>query len=196
MKKSINFLLIAAISFMISGCSLFNNTSTLNTKDDNVITTGNLDSRAEEEQEPTNTVDNTQTITLYFGNSNANKVVAEKREVEVSKGQLIEEVIFLELMKGPTTTGLHPVIPKGTRILSVTTKDGICTLDLSSEFVDNHPGGTAGESMTLNSIICSLTELSNVKKVQFLIDGQKRDYYTHSVFDQPFERTADMIGKQ
>ena len=135
-------------------------------------------------------------LILYFGNSNADKVVAEKREVEITKGESVEKTIFLELMKGSVNKGLYPVIPQGTRILSVKTKDGICTLDLSSEFVDNHPGGTAGESMTLNSIVCSLTELSNVKKVQFLIDGQKRESYTHAVFDQPFERNADMIGKE
>jgi hypothetical protein len=35
------------------------------------------------------------------------------------------------------------------------------------EFVDNSPGGTAGESMTLNSVVNSLTELSYVKKIQF-----------------------------
>lgn len=136
------------------------------------------------------------TVTLYFGNANADKVVAEKREVEVLKGESLERVVFLELMKGPVTKGLYAPIPKGTRLLSVKTKDGLCTLDLSSEFVDNHPGGTAGESMTLNSIVNSLTELSGVKKVQFLIDGQIRTTYPHAVFDKPFARDESMIGKQ
>ena len=135
------------------------------------------------------------TLTLYFGNSNADKVVAEERDATVSKGDSIEEAIILELMKGPESKDLHPVIPEGTRLLSVKTGDGLCTLDLSKEFVDNHPGGTAGESMTLNSIVNSLTELSTIRKVQFLIEGEKREVYTHTEFDKPFSRNTGIIGK-
>ena len=135
------------------------------------------------------------TLTLYFGNSNADMVVAEKRSVTVNKGDSIEKAIILELMKGPESKELNPVIPEGTKLLSVGTKDGLCTLDLSKEFVDNHPGGTAGESMTLNSIVNSLTELSTIKKVQFLIDGEKREVYTHAEFDMPFLRNTGIIGK-
>ena len=135
------------------------------------------------------------TITLYFGDSNAEKVIAEKREVELSKGEQLERIIFLELMKGPQTDGLHGTVPKGTKLLSVRTSNGLCTLDLSKEFVDNSPGGTAGESMTLNSVVDSMTELSYIKKVQFLIDGQKREIYTHAIFDEPFSRNENIIGK-
>lgn len=135
------------------------------------------------------------TITLYFGDSNAEKVIAEKREIELSQGEQLERIIFLELMNGPKTDGLHATIPKGTKLLSIRTGNGLCTLDLSKEFVDNSPGGTAGESMTLNSVVNTLTELSYIKKVQFLIDGQKREIYTHAIFDQPFSRKEDIIGK-
>ena len=135
------------------------------------------------------------TITLYFGDSNAEKVMAEKREIELSKGEQLERIIFLELMKGPETDGLHAAIPEGTKLLSIRTSNGLCTLDLSKEFVDNSPGGTAGESMTLNSVVNSMTELSYIKKVQFLIDGQKRDIYTHAIFDEPFSRNENIIGK-
>lgn len=135
------------------------------------------------------------TLTLYFGNSNADAVVAEKREVAVTKGGSLEKAIFQELMKGPKTKGLEPVIPKGTKLLSVETKDGLCTLNLSKEFIDNSPGGTAAESMTINSVVNSLTGLANVKKVQFLIEGKKRETYTHVIFDQPFSRNEAIIQK-
>jgi len=135
------------------------------------------------------------TITLYFGNDNADKVVAEKRQVAVTQGEALEKVIFEELKKGPARNGLHPVIPEGTRLLWVKTKDGICTLNLSREFVDNAPGGSAGESMTLNSIVNSLTELSQVKKVMFLIEGEKREVYEHVIFDEPFSRNEEIIQK-
>ncbi|MCX7922510.1 MAG: GerMN domain-containing protein [Clostridia bacterium] len=133
------------------------------------------------------------TITVYFGNSNADGVVAEKRVVVVNKGAGLEKAIFEELKKGPTKKGLFPVIPQGTKLLSVQTKSGLCTINLSREFVDNNHTGTAGESMTINSIVNSLTELSTVKKVQFLIEGKVRPAYIHLVFDKPFVRNESMI---
>jgi len=43
-------------------------------------------------------------------------VVAEKREVEISKDTQIERLVFEELQKGPKSEGLVATIPKGTRL--------------------------------------------------------------------------------
>ncbi|MCX7709365.1 MAG: GerMN domain-containing protein [Clostridia bacterium] len=135
------------------------------------------------------------TLTLYFGNSNADAVAAEKREVTVNKGDSLEKIVFEELKKGPKQAGHHPVIPTGTVLLSAATKDGVCTLNLSQQFVDNHKGGSAGESMTVYSIVDSLTEIPGVKKVQFLINGKKLSVYLHMSFDAPIERNEEIIQK-
>ena len=132
-------------------------------------------------------------ITLYYANSNADKVAAEKREVEIKKDTQIERLVFEELQKDPKSEGLYSVIPEGTKLLSASTKDSICTLDLSKEFVDNHPGGSAGELMTLYSIINTITELPGIDKVQFLIEGQKQEVYIHAVFNEPFKRNDKLI---
>lgn len=133
------------------------------------------------------------TLTLYFPNLNYDAVVPHERKAEVKKGEILEKVIFEELQKGPDSTGTGSIIPDGTRLLSVETKDGICYLNLSPEFVDNNPGGTAFEGVLINSIVNSLTELPQIKKVQFLINGEKREVYTHVVFDEPFERNESFI---
>ncbi len=143
-------------------------------------------------QEPTEK----KTITIYYGNSNADAVVAEEKEIEIGKESQIERLVFEELQKTPITQGLHSTIPMGTKLISAVTEGGICTLDLSKEFVDNSPGGSAGEAMTLYSIINSLTELPDINKVQFLIEGQKQEVYIHAVFDEPFERNEEIIKTQ
>lgn len=135
------------------------------------------------------------TITLYFSGSQAEFVVPEIREVEVDQGKGIEETIINELIKGPYTEELDSAIPKGTRLITVETKDGVCTLNLSKEFVENSYTGSAGETMTVYSIVNSLTELPSVKKVQFLIEGEKREVYLHMAFDTPIERDEEMIAK-
>ncbi len=137
----------------------------------------------------------TKTITLYFGNSNADKVVAEKRDVTYEKGRKIEAVIFEELAKGPVTKGLGNVIPKDAKVLSVETKNGVCNLNLSKEFIDNCHTGSAGESMIINSIVNSITEIPGNKSVQFLIEGQKRKAFVHMVFDKPISRNTSIIQK-
>lgn len=135
-------------------------------------------------------------VTLYFSDSEAEFVVAEKREVEVKAGESIEEVVINELIKGPKSNGLISVIPEGTRLISVETKDGICSINLSDEFVSSNYIGSAGETMIIYSIVNSLTELKDVREVQFLIGGKKREVYFHMALDTPIERDESLIKKQ
>lgn len=132
-------------------------------------------------------------LTLYFSNPSAECVVPTQRLVEIMQGEKVEEVIFKELQKGPEGMGEGSIIPEGTRLLSLKVDNGICYLDLSKEFVENNPGGTAFESVLINSIVNSLTELPHIEKVQFLIEGAKREVYTHLVFNEPFERNESFI---
>lgn len=134
-------------------------------------------------------------ITLYFSDSNAEYVVGEKRVSVLTENSSIEEMVLTELIKGPVSEDLWSAIPEGTKLISASTKNGLCTVDFSKEFVDNSPGGTASERMVISSVVNTLTELEGVQKVQFLIDGKKREIYTHAVFDKPFSRAEEVIAK-
>ncbi len=135
------------------------------------------------------------TITLYFSDSQAMYLVGEKREVSLAKGALLEEQAIIELMAGPRTDELWGAIPDGSKLLSVSTKDGICTVNFSKEYVDNTPGGTASERMAIYSVVNTLTELEGVQKVQFLIEGKKQEIYSHAIFDEPFSRDESINSK-
>lgn len=135
-------------------------------------------------------------ITLYFPDPNAEYVVPEYRISTLRKDhETLEHFLFRQLMEGPKEKGKVPVIPEGTRLLSVEVKDGICYLNLSKEFVENNPGGTAFEAVLISSIVNTYTELPYIEKVQFLIEGEKREVYSHVVFDEPFERNESLIKK-
>ncbi len=136
------------------------------------------------------------TVTLYFGDDQAEYVVGEQRDINLKDGSdSLYKLVFLELMKGPETDGLQNSIPEGTKLLSINVDKGLCTVDLSAEFVDNSPGGTASERMTLWSVINTLTALDDIDKVQFLINGEKREVYTHAELDKPFMRDESVISK-
>lgn len=112
-------------------------------------------------------------LTLYFPNEDASGLIATERSVVVKNKEVIN-AMFEELQTPPS--GIENPIPKGTTLLSAAVSaDGVATLDLSSEFQKNFGGGSAGEQMTMYSIVNTLTTLKNVTSVQFLLNGVKGD---------------------
>lgn len=134
-------------------------------------------------------------ITLYFSDNEASFLVREIRRIKVTKGEPMEKLVLQELIKGPQKEKTVKTVPTETKILSVETKDGVCFVNLSSEFLTKHTGGSAGEQMTIYSIVNSLTELNKVDKVQFLIEGEKKEAFIHMSFNEPFSRDVSMISK-
>ncbi|MFY9569086.1 MAG: GerMN domain-containing protein [Acetivibrionales bacterium] len=135
------------------------------------------------------------TVVLYFSDSQAMYLVGETRDIEIPAAVSTEEAVVTELMAGPRTDDLWSAIPDDTRLLSVATKNGVCTVDFSREYIENSPGGTAAERMAIYSVVNTLTELEGIQKVQFLIEGKKEKIYTHAIFDEPFARNEDIIAK-
>jgi germination protein M len=127
-------------------------------------------------------------IDLYFSNADGTGLNKEERKIEVNKNQPLEKYVMEELIKGPYDEGNVATVPSETKIRNISTTDGICYVDLSSDFVTKHNGGTTGETLTVYSIVDSLTALDNIDKVQFLIEGEKQDEFKgHMEFSQPFE---------
>lgn len=137
-------------------------------------------------------VGQSQYVKLYFSDNQAEKLVAETRSVTVSENNL-KKTIVQELIKGPTGSNAIKTVPAEAKVLSVETQEGICFVNLSSEFVSKAPGGSAAEQLTVFSIVNSLTELDDVDQVQFLVEGKKLDVYKHMAFDQPFVRNESII---
>jgi len=134
-------------------------------------------------------------ITLYFSDENGEKLVSEIRKIKVPKGEVMEKLIVSELIEGPKSNNIFQVIPSGTKILSVETKEGVCFVNLSKEVITKHPGGVSAETMTVYSIVNSLTELANVNKVQILIDGEIHEVFNHILINEPIERDTSYIIK-
>ena len=61
-------------------------------------------------------------------------------------------------------------IPSGTRLLGLSIKDGIATVDLSREFESG--GGSASAFYRLGQVTYTLTQFSNVRAVLFQVEGR------------------------
>ncbi len=137
-------------------------------------------------------------IILYFGDEQAEKVVAEKRTIEIapsSSTAVIAEAIVKELIKGPENKKLQKTIPPETRLLSLKINNGIARVNFSEELITKHWGGSAGETMTIFSLVNSLTELNDINKVEILVNGKIKDSLLgHYSTSEPFARNQDIIA--
>ena len=72
--------------------------------------------------------------------------------------------------------GLRTVLPENTKI-DLDISNGLARIDLSREVLDM--ADAAAESNMVNAVVQTLTEFDSVDRVEFLIDGQKRETLTH-----------------
>ena len=132
-------------------------------------------------------------FTVYFSDDQAMYLKGEKRTV--SKDDKSEaELMIGELLKGPDSQELSPTIPEGTKLLSLEVKNKIALVDFSKEIQTNHSGGTAGESMTVYSIVNTLAQLPDIEAVQFLIEGKEQEaIWGHLYTLEPIEPNPELV---
>lgn len=134
------------------------------------------------------------TLRLYFANEQGDGLIAVNRELshnaDISNVSM-EKVVLEQLIKGPANDETFPTINPDTKIVSVTVKDGACYINFDSAFETAINNVTT--DVTIYSIVNSLSELSNINKVQFSIEGDGdsrfRDKYDLSTV---FERNLSL----
>ncbi|MGN0168970.1 MAG: GerMN domain-containing protein [Acetatifactor sp.] len=128
-------------------------------------------------------------VKLYFAGEDGTKLIAAFREKHYSTSTPLERFVVEELIAGPSgqVEGLYPSVNPATKIINVMTKDGICYVNLDENFltvVNNVP-----TEVSVYSIVNSLVELSNINKVQILINGEVLSSFSTSTF----ERNLDIV---
>lgn len=78
------------------------------------------------------------------------------------------------VLSGPSASEsgdkVSSAIPSGSRLLGLTIRNGIATVDLSTEF--DSGGGSASMQYRLAQVVYTLTQFSTVKSVIFQVEGQ------------------------
>lgn len=99
------------------------------------------------------------------------------RTVEKNDSPLVTNINLL--LAGPNQSesnkGYRNLIPAGTKLLSASVRDGIAYLNFNEQFEFNTVG-MDGYQAQLMQVVFTATEFSTVDSVQFLIEGQKKDY--------------------
>lgn len=130
---------------------------------------------------------------LYFANANADKLVPVKRFIPRTEAPARAAVEAL--IAGPTAKEQAlPVMPKGTRLLDINLSQGNVLVNFSKEFRENHPGGSAGEMLTLYALANTLTEFPQIKTVRIWVEGKELQSYIHMDLRNGLRRRPDLIA--
>ncbi len=117
---------------------------------------------------------------IYFVFIGEDGVLSRKmvtREVEKNNSPLVTSINLL--LEGPQGTevskGCKSLIPNGTKLKSASVRDGVAYLNFNEDFEFN-PLGVDGYLGQLMQVVYTATEFSTVNCVQFLIEGEKKEY--------------------
>lgn len=114
---------------------------------------------------------------VFFDASKDEKSIEiAKEEVLHNKEELIGEIIMNQLIKGPSIVGnLNAILPKNTRLISFSIKEGVAIVNLSKEVIVMMSPGK--EEASLRCISSSLTQLSSISKVKILVENKIVETY-------------------
>jgi spore germination protein GerM len=139
-------------------------------------------------------------LTLYFANDNATKLVVEKRFIVKSTVKDMNDMAkaaMKELFQGPISGNLTSPFPKGVKVPTVKIEKDIAVVDLSKEFVEKHPGGSTGETMTVYAIVNTLTGIQGINMVQFTVEGKTvPEFKGHLDFSKPFKPNTELVSQE
>jgi len=134
-------------------------------------------------------------LRTYFwlgGQQRSAGLVAVLRTVPGTKS--VATAAMNALLAGPTATEsgdrmISTAVPVGSQLLGLTIKDGVATVDLSSEFESG--GGSVSVLTRLGQVVYTLTQFPSVKTVLFLIEGQPANVFSSQgiVLDKPVGRS-------
>ena len=132
-------------------------------------------------------------VNVYYPRDDGTGLLPVSRTVKLENEDKYTAALK-SLLTGTKEKGQTNVIPKKAKLRSVTVKDGVATADFSKELQQNFSGGSTGEEMLIGSIVNTLTDFPEVKKVQILIDGASVETLSgHLDLSEPLPRMTELL---
>ena len=132
-------------------------------------------------------------VSLYFADKSGGSLIKEERNIKITDLRPVEEYIINELIKGSNDNSLESLLSRKTTLMSVDIENNICYLNFKSDFIKNNSGSNEHEQLVIYSIVNSLTEISNITRVQFYMDGKRVEKFGSVDIKDPISRNTDII---
>lgn len=99
-------------------------------------------------------------------------LVSKSTSLFLTAREELPQLLLEQMCLTPEDNALRTVLPEGTRILSADVDDGLCTVDLSREFVSRRFYSHAGQLTSIMGIVNTLTALPEIDRVEFTVEGE------------------------
>ena len=110
--------------------------------------------------------------TLYFTDETGTKLLTEERVIEFNLDLPAEQFIMEQIIWGPRMEGRYPTVHPEVRILDVRNDEGICFINLSSDFLIRSLSPSVSDEVIVYSVVNSLMEVPQVIGVQILVEAE------------------------
>lgn len=131
---------------------------------------------------------------IYYANAEGTALVASNLKIPYMGSEAEEKIVLQQLIAGPVAEDMYPVLSDKTELLNVSTKDNICTVDFSKDFLDKLP--EVSEEVVIYSVVNTLAELPGIYQVQFLVEGKPEKEYRKLDLSVLYERNLDVVEKE
>lgn len=145
----------------------------------NKLGTMSADSFVEDSGKKVNAVKH-MAINLYFTDMSGTKLKKEARSIYYTASKPLEWAIVERVIAGPKVEGNYATVPSNTVIISVSSDNGVCYVNLNQTFITNALN-TAPE-IPIYSIVDSLVENSrDIREVKISVEGDSNITFKQSM---------------
>lgn len=131
-------------------------------------------------------------LRLYFANETGDGLIPVDRSVVYNSNISVERLVVEQIIGGPVNQETYPTINPQTGIVSITTRDNICYVNLDNNFLTQAYSVTS--EVAIYSLVNSLVEIENVNKVQITIDGESNVMFRDNMnLTTVFERNLEIL---
>jgi germination protein M len=131
------------------------------------------------------------TMVFYLPDSDAMHL--QKRTMSVKAKDKTAVETLKEMVRADKASS-SPIVPTGLTVKGVSIKDGVATVDFSSELKKLSPGSTV-ETLFVYMVVDTLTEFPNIDSVSFEIEGEPvKTLSGHMDLTQPLKRDESYIS--
>ncbi len=128
---------------------------------------------------------------LFFADESGTGLVETVESVVYSSNISMEKLVAEYIVKGPITGNVYPVVSSELHTPTVTVKDGTCYVNFTQDYLEKTLN--VSDEVLLYSFVNSLTQLSNVSRVQFMVDSETEISFGTMYLSTPFERNLELI---
>lgn len=113
----------------------------------------------------------TETVKLYYGDTDNEKMVTEERQITYAPGSDRYKLILEELLRGPQTAGLRQNIAAEAIVYGTIIQNEDLIVDFNEDFT--RFAGSMAEAIGIGSVVNTVTQFGDLKRVKILVEGNE-----------------------